>query len=58
MEGDAGERSSAEGRVPAQLDTVLQTLDGPLAGTSAQDSTTADDDVDAELEQILATWEG
>ena len=47
-----------EGLDAAQLDTLLHTLDGPLAGASAQDSTTADDDVDAELEQILATWEG
>ena len=47
-----------EGLDTAQLDTLLQALDGPLAGTSAHDSTTADDDVDAELEQILATWEG
>jgi negative regulator of sigma E activity len=47
-----------EGLDTAQLDTLLQALDGPLAGSSAHDSTTADDDVDAELEQILATWEG
>jgi hypothetical protein len=47
-----------EGLDTAQLDTLLHALDGPLAGTSANDSTTADDDVDAELEQILATWEG
>jgi hypothetical protein len=47
-----------EGLDTAQLDTLLQALDGPLAGASAKDSTTADDDADAELEQILATWEG
>jgi hypothetical protein len=47
-----------EGLGTAQLDTLLQTLDGPLAGASAQDSTTADDDMDVELEQILASWEG
>jgi hypothetical protein len=47
-----------EGLDTAQLDTLLHALDGPLTGTSAHDSTTADHDVDAELEQILATWEG
>jgi hypothetical protein len=47
-----------EGLDTAQLDSLLHALDGPLAGTSAHDSTTADDDVDAELEQIIATWEG
>jgi hypothetical protein len=47
-----------DGLDTAQLDTLLHALDGPLAGTSAHDSTTVDDDVDAELEQILASWEG
>jgi hypothetical protein len=47
-----------EGLDTAQLDTLLHALDGPLAGASAHDSTTADDDVDAELEEILAAWEG
>ena len=47
-----------EGLGTAQLDTLLQALDGPLAGASAQDSTTADDDLDVDLEQILASWEG
>jgi hypothetical protein len=47
-----------EGLETAQLDTLLQTLDGPRAGTSALDSTTMDNDVDVELEQLLATWEG
>jgi hypothetical protein len=47
-----------EGLDTAQLDTLLQALDGPLAGAPAQDSTIADEDVDVELEQILATWEG
>lgn len=44
-----------EGLETAQLDTLLRTLDGPLAG--GPDSTTLDNDVDAELEQILAAWE-
>jgi hypothetical protein len=47
-----------EGLETAQLDTLLQSLDGPLAGTAARDSTAPDDDADSELEQILATWEG
>jgi hypothetical protein len=47
-----------EGLETAQLDTLLQALDGPLAGGSASDSTAPDHEVDAELEQILATWEG
>jgi hypothetical protein len=47
-----------EGLETAQLDTLLQALDGPLAGASASDSASVDDDADAELEQILATWEG
>jgi hypothetical protein len=42
----------------AQLDTLLQALDGPLPGTSAVDSASVDGDADAELEQLLATWEG
>jgi hypothetical protein len=46
-----------EGLDTAQLDTLLHALDGPLAGSSAHDSTTVDD-VDAELEQIIASWEG
>lgn len=47
-----------EGLETAQLDTLLQALDGPLAGASPADSTAVADDVDAELEWILATWEG
>jgi len=47
-----------EGLETAQLDTLLQTLDGPLAGTSAADSASVDEDADAALEQLLATWEG
>jgi hypothetical protein len=47
-----------EGLETAQLDTLLRALDGPLAGASASDSASVDGDADAELEQILATWEG
>ena len=47
-----------EGLETAQLDTLLQALDGRRAGTSTLDSTTMDGDVDVELEQLLATWEG
>ena len=46
-----------EGLETAQLDTLLQALDGPLAGASASDSASVDD-ADAELDQLLATWEG
>lgn len=46
-----------EGLETAQLDTLLQSLDGPLAGSAGRDSA-ATDDADSELEQILATWEG
>jgi hypothetical protein len=47
-----------EGLETAQLDTLLQSLDGPFAGSAARDSTAAADDADVELEQILASWEG
>ena len=47
-----------EGLETAQLDTLLHALDGPLAGTAAADTTALGEDVDAELEWILATWEG
>jgi hypothetical protein len=47
-----------EGLETAQLDTLLRALDGPLAGSSAADSASVDDDADAALELLLATWEG
>jgi hypothetical protein len=47
-----------EGLATAQLDTLLQALEGPLAGSSTLESSTMSDDVDAELERILDTWEG
>jgi hypothetical protein len=46
-----------EGLEAAQLDTLLRALDGSLAGTASPD-TTMPAEVDAELEWILATWEG
>jgi hypothetical protein len=47
-----------EGLETAQLDTLLRALDGSLAGASASDSASVDEDADAQLEQILAAWEG
>jgi len=47
-----------EGLEAAQLDTLLRTLDGPLAGTTTPDTATPGGEVDAELEWMLATWEG
>ena len=47
-----------EGLETAQLDTLLQVLDAPVAGTSTLESSTLGEDVDAELERIFATWEG
>lgn len=47
-----------EGLETAQLDTLLQALEGPLAGSSTLESSTMSDDVDAELERILDTGEG
>ena len=40
------------------FDTLLKALDGPLPGASSGDSVPVDDEAEAELEQILATWEG
>jgi hypothetical protein len=42
----------------AQLDTLLQTLDGSLAGTSEQGAPSPGEEAEAELERIFATWEG
>jgi hypothetical protein len=47
-----------DGLETAQLDTLLQAIDTPPAARSGAESTTLGDEVDAELEQILATWEG
>jgi hypothetical protein len=42
----------------AQLDTLLQSLDRPFAGTSTLDASTLGEYEDGELEQVFATWEG
>lgn len=47
-----------EGLEAAQLDTLLDALDEPFAGTSTLESSTLGDGAEAELERILATWEG
>jgi hypothetical protein len=47
-----------EGLETAQLDTLLQTLDRPFAGTSTLDASTLGEYEDGELEQVFATWEG
>jgi hypothetical protein len=47
-----------EGLGTAQLDTLLQSLDRPSAGTSTLDASTLGEYEDGELEQVFATWEG
>ncbi len=47
-----------EGLESAQLDTVLRSLDGPVAGSSPLDASTLGEDEDGELERVFATWEG
>jgi negative regulator of sigma E activity len=47
-----------EGLETAQLDTLLDALDEPFAGTSTLESSTLGDGAEDELERILATWEG
>ena len=47
-----------EGLEAAQLDTLLQTLDRPVAGTSTLDASTLGEYENGELEQVFATWEG
>lgn len=42
----------------SQLDTLLQALDEPFAGASTLESSTLGDGAEAEVERILATWEG
>ena len=42
----------------AQLDTLLQSLDRPVAGTSTLDASTLGEYEDGELEQVFAIWEG
>jgi predicted anti-sigma-YlaC factor YlaD len=47
-----------EGLEAAQLDTLLQSLDRPVAGTSTLDASTLGEYEDGELEQVFASWEG
>ncbi len=47
-----------EGLETAQLDTLLQTFDRPSGGPTGGDGSTLGDETDAELEMILASWEG
>ena len=47
-----------EGLGTAQLDTLLQSLDRPFAGTSTLDASTLGEYEDGELEQVFATREG
>jgi len=47
-----------EGLGTAQLDTLLQSLDRPFAGTSTLDASTLGEYEDGELEQVFDTWEG
>ncbi len=47
-----------EGLGTAQLDTLLQSLDRPVAGTSTLDASTLGEYDDGELEQVFATLEG
>ncbi len=47
-----------EGLETGQLDTLLQSLDRPVAGGSTLDASTLGEYEDGELEQVFATWEG
>jgi hypothetical protein len=47
-----------DGLETAQLDTLLDAVESPLAGTAAPELSAPGDDADAELDRILATWEG
>ncbi len=42
----------------AQLDTLLQSIDRPFAGTSTLDASTLGEHEDGELERVFATLEG
>jgi hypothetical protein len=42
----------------AELDTLLRTLDRPVAGSSTLDASTMGEYEDGELEQVFASWEG
>jgi len=43
---------------PAELDSLLERMEAPLAGSSTLDAPSLGDLEDTELEQVLATWEG
>lgn len=43
---------------PAELDSLLQRMETPVAGSSTLDAPSLGDLEDTELEQVLATWEG
>jgi hypothetical protein len=43
---------------PAELDSLLQRMEMPVAGSSTLDAPSLGDLEDTELEQVLATWEG
>jgi hypothetical protein len=43
---------------PAELDSLLERMEAPIAGSSTLDAPTLGDLEDTELEQVLATWEG
>jgi hypothetical protein len=43
---------------PAELDSLLQRMETPVAGSSTLDAPNLGDLEDTELEQVLATWEG
>lgn len=43
---------------PAELDSLLDRMEAPVAGSSTLDAPTLGELEDTELEQVLATWEG
>lgn len=43
---------------PAELDSLLDRMESPVAGSSTLDAPSLGDLEDTELEQVLATWEG
>lgn len=47
-----------EGLGTAELDTLLQSIDRPVAGSSALDASTLGEPEDGELDRVFATWEG
>jgi len=47
-----------EGLETAELDTLLRSLDRPIAGGSTLDASTLGEYEDGELELVFATWEG